>query len=54
MNKVQIYTCCILTLAIILGLTQHGKPKEGINDFRITFGSLILGLPYWGRIFGWW
>ena len=52
MDKVQIYECVLLVLAVIIFGVEIGQEK-----YPAAFGtllSLLFGLPVIGRVFNWW
>lgn len=44
----------VLVIGCLCTMYLHGKPKEGYHDFRVSFVALLFGLPYIGKVFGWW
>lgn len=54
MDNIQIYLCCLIALRLGISMLTHGEEKTRKEDFRLTFVALIVGLPLYGRIFGWW
>lgn len=54
MGAPQIILICIWAVAVGIGLTEHGKPKEGkYSVFTTLIGIAInTGLLYWGGFFG--
>jgi hypothetical protein len=55
MDKVQIYLIVILSINLIVGASIHGTPdKNKTHNFGVTLGQIVIGLPYIGRVFGWW
>ena len=54
MDWIQIYTAAMIFLALAVAMFQHGNGRSGYHDFRVDFIALLLGLPFYGRVFGWW
>lgn len=49
--SLYIYTTVLLTLSCFMLLTIHERTEI---DWMSRFISLLLGLPIYGRILGWW
>lgn len=43
----------LFALSLGIGIAEHGKPKEGKNNFWISLVStgIVFGLLYWGGFF---
>ncbi len=53
MDWIQIYFIAMLSLSALLHAHQHGKPRD--NESFLNFVvSLIVALPYIGRLMNWW
>ena len=53
MHTPQIIYIILVAFSLLLGANQHGKPKEGNNNFWIELIVLLLsvGLLFWGGFF---
>lgn len=54
MNGIQIYLAILIGLAIVCGMALNGRPKTGEHNFVTDFIALLVMLPVYGRVFGWW
>ncbi len=50
---IQTYTVLYAVSVIVAGMLCHGKASAA-NDFRYTFVEMLLLLPIFGRVLGWW
>jgi hypothetical protein len=51
---VQWYEATLIAIHVVANLFIHGRPKEGLYDFRVSFVGLVVSIPIIGRIFLWW
>lgn len=54
MDKVQIYTIIWIALGATLSWFLDGKPREGNHEFKTMVLGILISVPIYGRIFGWW
>ena len=54
MDWIQIYTLSMLSISLLMSANMHGKPKDGEHNFWFAAFGLVLSLPWFGRVFGWW
>jgi hypothetical protein len=59
LDWVQWYAATILVLGVLVGVKMHGRPKpEDWEEKYFRIGTflrhLVLAMPMYGRIFGWW
>lgn len=53
MDWIQWYALAWLIIGCVSNMIVHDMPKAR-HDFRIYFVCLLLAIPTYGRIFGWW
>jgi hypothetical protein len=57
MDSIQIYAV-LLGLFLVFGfgvaMNQHGQPKVGKEHVGYSIFSIVLFIPIFGRIWGWW
>ncbi|GAB2959198.1 hypothetical protein GCM10027048_28140 [Hymenobacter coalescens] len=53
MNTAEIIILCITGCSLLIMANQHGKPKEGKNNFwaSLIANAITLGLLYWAGLF---
>lgn len=57
MDWIQIWAAVIIILncmSVGYNLAMHDKPKKDDHSFFVSFFALLLLLPHYGRVFGWW
>jgi len=50
---IQVYAVAILVIGILGRTVKHGEPRDDYNAVEIP-ALLLLALPHYGRVFGWW